>query len=182
MSRLSVASAAIFAAAFFASFSSVGCSKGDALDAPENKLAFPAPDHANAPTTLPANAPAQPPAVAPPPPGAAAPLLVEGRVQQDKRSDRDRAVDEAKKSVDITVYGASWCPSCKQTRAWLDAQGMAYNERDIDRSSEANRALHRLNPAGSIPVVDIEGEVVVGFAPAQFDRAIRRRAERRVQN
>lgn len=92
----------------------------------------------------------------------------------------ERRVDDARRTVDVTIYGAAWCPSCKQARAWLDAQGMAYSERDIDRSEEANRTVHRLNPAGTIPVIDVEGEVIVGFAPEVMDRTIRRKAASKV--
>ncbi len=95
--------------------------------------------------------------------------------------DYEQRVLDARRTVDITLYGATWCPSCKQARAWLDANGMAYNERDIDRSEDASRTMRKLNPAGTIPVIDVEGEVVVGFAPDAVDRAIRRRAERRVK-
>jgi glutaredoxin len=99
----------------------------------------------------------------------------------ERAAEFERRVTEARRTVDITVYGASWCPSCRQARAWLDANGMAYNELDIDRSESANRNMRRLNPAGTIPVIDIEGEVIVGFAPNAVDRAIRRRAEQRVR-
>lgn len=100
---------------------------------------------------------------------------------QDKRGEYEQRVADARRTVDITLYGASWCPSCKQARAWLDQNGMAYAEHDIDSSAEAVRNMRRLNPAGTIPVIDVEGEVVVGFAPDAVDRAIRRKAERRVQ-
>jgi glutaredoxin len=111
------------------------------------------------------------------------PAPIEGHVEaRPKDADFERRVEEARRSVDVTVYGASWCPSCKQARAWLDANGMAYSERDVDRSEEANRSAHRLNPAGTIPVIDVEGEVIVGFAPEILDRTIRRKAERKVRN
>lgn len=108
-------------------------------------------------------------------------LLVEGRQERFKPSaEHERKVDEARRAVDVTVYGASWCPSCRQARAWLDAHGMAYQERDIDRSEDASRTARRLNPAGTIPVIDIEGEVLVGFAPEALDRTIRKKAELKI--
>lgn len=111
-------------------------------------------------------------------------VLVEGarptRGNAAATSEHESRVAEARRAVDVTIYGASWCPSCKQTRAWLDAQGMAYRERDIDTSEDASRTARRLNPAGTIPVIDVEGEVVVGFAPEVLDRTIRRKAESKV--
>lgn len=114
-------------------------------------------------------------------PAAQGEVLVEGRQARVKPSvEHERKVDEARRAVDVTIYGASWCPSCRQARAWLDAHGVAYQERDIDRSEEASRAARRLNPAGTIPVIDIEGDVLVGFAPEALDRTIRKKAELKI--
>ena len=94
--------------------------------------------------------------------------------------ERERRIHEAESTVDVTVYGASWCSSCKQTRAWLDQQGIAYNDKDIDKDPQMRVRLHALNPSGTIPTLDIEGQVVVGYAPGEISAAIRRAAAKKV--
>ena len=63
---------------------------------------------------------------------------------------------------------------------WLDEQGIAYNDKDIDTDPRLRVRLHALNPSGTIPTLDIEGQVVVGYAPDQISAAIRRAAEKKV--
>lgn len=94
--------------------------------------------------------------------------------------EHDRRVTEAMRTVDITTYGAVWCPSCKAAHKWLDAQGIAYVDKDIEKSPADNKAMRALNPAGTIPTIDIEGQVLIGFDSRAIDRAIRNAAEKRV--
>jgi glutaredoxin 3 len=85
--------------------------------------------------------------------------------------------------VNVVVYTTSWCPACKQAKSWMNAHGMAYDERDVEASVAYSRELHSLNPRGSIPTFDVEGQVLVGFSdPAlvrAMEQAARWRAERR---
>jgi glutaredoxin 3 len=85
--------------------------------------------------------------------------------------------------VDVVVYTTSWCPACKQAKSWMNAHGMAYDERDVEASGAYSRELHSLNPRGSIPTFDVEGQVLVGFSDRALVRAMeqaaRRKAERR---
>jgi glutaredoxin 3 len=85
--------------------------------------------------------------------------------------------------VDLVIYTTSWCPACKQAKSWMNAHGMAYDERDVEASVAYSRELHSLNPRGTIPTFDVEGQVLVGFSDRTLVRAMeqaaRRRAERR---
>jgi glutaredoxin 3 len=117
-----------------------------------------------------------PPRTAPPP------AYVEQAPPADRpdRAEHDRRVTEAMRTVDITTYGAVWCPSCKAAHKWLDAQGIAYVDKDIEKNRDANRAMRALNPAGTIPTIDIEGQVLIGFDARAIEHAIRTAAEKRV--
>ncbi len=81
-----------------------------------------------------------------------------------------------KKSV--TVYGASWCGACQQTRAYLKQKGVAFSDKDIDADSSAAREMRaKLAKAGiqgnGIPVIDVGGKLMVGFDPGAIERALR---------
>jgi glutaredoxin 3 len=85
-------------------------------------------------------------------------------------------------SVEITMYTTSWCPRCREAKAWMAANGVAYSERDID-ASETNRAeCRKFNPQTSIPTTVVDGTVLVGFEDRYFrdaiDAAERRRRAR----
>ncbi|HEU4385551.1 MAG TPA: glutaredoxin domain-containing protein [Anaeromyxobacteraceae bacterium] len=71
------------------------------------------------------------------------------------------------------VYSAAWCGACKKTKAWLAEQGVAVEERDVDRDPRALSELVAIagkNP--SIPVTVIGGRAVGGFDPDELRRAL----------
>ena len=68
----------------------------------------------------------------------------------------------------------SWCPHCKRAKAWLDDKKVAYAEIDVEKSAAAARDHRKVSPRGTIPVLDADGEVVVGFSEGAFQAAIDR--------
>ncbi len=83
---------------------------------------------------------------------------------------------EATKKV-VVVYGASWCGACQKTRAYLKNKGIAFVDKDIDNDSSAAREMRaKLAKAGiqgqGIPVIDVGGELMMGFDPNAIERAL----------
>ncbi len=63
----------------------------------------------------------------------------------------------------VTVYSAEWCPWCKLTKQWLDKHSIQYTEIDIDKSPKAAEEVVEKSGQEGIPVIDIDGNIVVGF-------------------
>jgi|GEM_PF-166889 len=72
-------------------------------------------------------------------------------------------------AADVVVYTTSWCGWCRKTLAWLDARGVEYENRDIERRAAWRDELIEKTGSTSIPVVEIDGELVRGFDPARMD-------------
>ena len=68
----------------------------------------------------------------------------------------------------ILVYTTGWCPVCKRAKAWMDAKGLSYDDRNVEASAEDARTLRRLNPRASIPTFDVDGQTMIGFSEAGF--------------
>jgi len=68
----------------------------------------------------------------------------------------------------VLFYTASWCGVCKQTRAYLKQRGIPYEERSID-DPEIRRELSDKIGAAWVPVIEYEGERVIGFRPEAID-------------
>jgi hypothetical protein len=73
----------------------------------------------------------------------------------------------------VVVYGATWCASCSDARAWLDARAVPYTWRNIE--TDGGAALDAASlcasvgvPPERIPVIDLAGRLVVGFDPARL--------------
>ncbi len=78
----------------------------------------------------------------------------------------------------ITIYGASWCSACHQAAGWLRSQGIPFIEHDIEQEPAVAqemyaRARRQGVPTGSIPIIDVNGRLMVGFNPTAIQQAIR---------
>jgi len=97
----------------------------------------------------------------------------------EARREHERLVSQAEHSVQIDLYGEGWCPSCRKAREWLDSSSFSYTYRDT--SDAVNKhTMRALNPNSTIPTIDIEGQVIVGFRPQAMRASIRRAAEAHV--
>lgn len=83
-------------------------------------------------------------------------------------------------AVTIDLYGEGWCPSCRKARAWLDAQGIAYTYRDTS-DAENKRTMRALNPQSTIPTINIDGRILVGFSAHKMQSTIQAAARARAE-
>src|SRR5262249_24915537 len=82
-------------------------------------------------------------------------------------------------SVHITLYTTQWCPVCKRAKAWMNAKGYAYEERDVESNPEYARQFRAINARGGVPTFDIDGEILTGFSDRAVSGAIAKARERR---
>jgi glutaredoxin 3 len=63
----------------------------------------------------------------------------------------------------VIVYTAPWCPWCRRVKEFLSANNVKFEERDIEAKNEwAEEAVAKSGQTG-IPILDIDGHVVIGF-------------------
>jgi glutaredoxin len=79
--------------------------------------------------------------------------------------------------VTATIYGASWCGPCHQAEALLKSLGVKVTMKDIEKSGAAAKEmqdkLRRINrQGGSIPVIDVMGQIFVGFSDGSLRKAV----------
>jgi glutaredoxin len=85
----------------------------------------------------------------------------------------DAADRAALARVEINLYYAPWCPACRAARAWFRARNVPYTGFNVDRDPGAARRLRELSPSGTIPTIEIDGKVVVGFDERQITAVLR---------
>ncbi len=94
------------------------------------------------------------------------------------RADAANAPKKALASgISATIYGASWCKPCHDTAKYLKQRGVTVVDKDIDENpvaaAEMRQKLERAGRSGSsIPVIDLMGQILVGFSPMALDQAI----------
>lgn len=83
----------------------------------------------------------------------------------------------APREADVIVYKTDWCGVCKQLTAYLDRKGIKYVAKDIEKDSAAAGELQAKSKEkgfkmGSVPVVDVRGEIMVGFDRARLEKLL----------
>ena len=70
----------------------------------------------------------------------------------------------------ITVYGAPWCPDCRQSKQFLGEQRVRYNWVDIDEDEEGRKRVQELNDGKQIiPTIIFEdGSILVEPSNAEL--------------
>jgi len=105
-------------------------------------------------------------------------LLPAGSATQGPPSDRTQRTETPAPvgNVQVVVYTTRWCPVCKRAKKWMASSGVQYEERDVESSPSDGQRMRALNPRGSVPTFDIDGQVLVGFSPEGLIAAMRRAA------
>lgn len=74
---------------------------------------------------------------------------------------------------EITVYSATWCAFCHAVKQYLDKLGVKYQDRDVDANPQAGAEAVSKSGQRGIPVIDIGGDIIVGFDRAKIDNALK---------
>ncbi|HWT55934.1 MAG TPA: glutaredoxin family protein [Candidatus Microsaccharimonas sp.] len=76
----------------------------------------------------------------------------------------------------IIVYGAEWCAFCHVAMDYFDKLNVKYEYRNVDDNRDwLNESVSKSGQTG-IPVLDIEGDIVVGFDRPRIDASLKAHA------
>jgi glutaredoxin len=76
--------------------------------------------------------------------------------------------DVASQSADIEIYTTTVCPYCKEAKAYMDARGIEYLEKDVEHDMDLRRELRARGGRG-VPYLFVYGEPMRGFDAARFE-------------
>ena len=65
--------------------------------------------------------------------------------------------------MSVVVYTTPTCGFCHQVKAYLNQRGVPFTEHDVSRDPQAAAEMVRLSGQQGVPVVLIDGQVIVGF-------------------
>ena len=76
----------------------------------------------------------------------------------------------------VVMYSTVWCGFCKQAKAYFRKKGIAFAEKDIEKSTQAKKEYKSLG-GGGIPLILVGNkrgtQKISGFSIARFDAAYR---------
>ena len=69
----------------------------------------------------------------------------------------------------IIIYSTPTWPWCTKVKDYLDSKNVAYEDYNVGKDRE--KAIEMVNKSGQqgVPVLDIEGDIVVGFDQKKID-------------
>ena len=77
------------------------------------------------------------------------------------------------KSSHVTIYSADWCAFCHAAKDYLKKQGVKFTEKDVESDPEIARESVTKSGQMGIPVLDIDGTIIIGFDRPKIDAALR---------
>lgn len=72
----------------------------------------------------------------------------------------------------VTVYSTLTCPYCTRVKQFLNENNVQFT--NIDVSMDQEKAQEMINRSGQmgVPVIDIDGEIIVGFDKDKIKEAL----------
>ncbi len=72
----------------------------------------------------------------------------------------------------VVVYGTSTCPYCIRAKQFLQDNDIDFEDIDVSADQEKVRELVEKTGQMGVPVVDIDGEIIVGFDKEKISQAL----------
>lgn len=73
----------------------------------------------------------------------------------------------------VTIYSATWCAFCHAAKQYLDKLGVKYTDKDVESDMQAGLEAVTKSGQRGIPVLDIGGDIIVGFDRPRIDAALK---------
>jgi glutaredoxin-like YruB-family protein len=70
---------------------------------------------------------------------------------------------------DIKIYTTPTCQYCKMTKEYLKSRNIAYEELDVTKDEHALHDMFHKTGQSAVPVIDVDGNVVIGFNKPKLD-------------
>ncbi|HAF67025.1 MAG: glutaredoxin family protein [Bacillota bacterium] len=72
----------------------------------------------------------------------------------------------------VVVYSTPTCPWCVRAKDYLRDNGIEFEEKDVSVDIQAAREMVKISGQMGVPVLSIDGNVVVGFDKNKIDELL----------
>ncbi len=70
--------------------------------------------------------------------------------------------------ANVKVYSTPTCPYCKMVEQYLEENNVVFEKADVSTSQSAAQEMIAKSKQMGVPVVDIDGKIVIGFDRAKI--------------
>jgi glutaredoxin-like YruB-family protein len=72
----------------------------------------------------------------------------------------------------VKIYSTPTCPYCHMAKDYFENKGIAFEDLNVaDNEEKAEEMLKKSGQMG-VPVIDIEGEIIVGFDREKIEKIL----------
>jgi glutaredoxin-like YruB-family protein len=72
----------------------------------------------------------------------------------------------------VTVYSTPTCPYCRQVKDYLTQKGIEFTDHNVASDLEARNAMVQKSGQLGVPVIDVNGQIVIGFNRQKIDELL----------
>jgi len=72
----------------------------------------------------------------------------------------------------VMVFSTPTCPYCRQAKDYLKEKGVDFVDYNVATDTEARNLMVQKSGQLGVPVIDIDGSVVVGFNRTKLDQVL----------
>lgn len=77
------------------------------------------------------------------------------------------------KNKTVKVYSTPTCPWCAKTKEFLKKHNVSYVNKDVSSDKKSAHEMFEKSGQISVPVIDIDGKVIVGFNETEIKKALK---------
>ena len=72
----------------------------------------------------------------------------------------------------VTIYTTTTCPYCRMAKEFFKKNSVKYNEINVEKDPKAAEEMIEKSGQMGVPVIDINGKIIVGFDKNAIERAL----------
>jgi glutaredoxin-like YruB-family protein len=77
-----------------------------------------------------------------------------------------------KKDPEVIVYSTPNCPYCTMAKSYLGGKGVKFTDYDVSKDRQRAEEMIAKSGQGAVPVLQINGRIIVGFDRQVIDNAL----------
>jgi len=77
-------------------------------------------------------------------------------------------------TTQVIVYSADWCGFCRSAKAYLSSLNVSFEEKNVEKNPDAGQEAVDKSGQRGIPVLDIAGDIIIGFDRPKIDASLRK--------
>jgi glutaredoxin 3 len=77
--------------------------------------------------------------------------------------------------MSVKIYSTPTCPWCHKAKEWMKQNKVKYTEKNVADDAKARDEMIEKSGQMGVPVLDINGQILVGFDPNAMKKALKKK-------